>query len=121
MSTINTGVYRIRNNKTGRCWYGSTKVHFKPRFDMHIKDLNNNVHDNIELQDDWNKYGGKWFIFKVLHRITDGDTMLAVENSYKAKEREKITIPLPRKNAGYLNINSLMGSLKERYKEGTHY
>lgn len=41
-------------------------MHIQKRWKQHKKELNNNEHDNMFLQRDWNRYGEENFIFEVV-------------------------------------------------------
>lgn len=58
-------VYQIRNTETEQIYIGSAK-NFKDRKRRHIGELKSNKHINPKLQNSWNKYGEKCFVFSVL-------------------------------------------------------
>jgi group I intron endonuclease len=60
------GIYAITNAINGKRYIGSSKD-IKQRFADHKKDLNNNIHHNRKLQEDWNKYGETYFSFDLLY------------------------------------------------------
>ena len=60
-----SGIYRIRNAKTGRSYIGSA-VCFRKRWASHRLHLNRGDHDNRALQNAWNKYGPNAFVFEVI-------------------------------------------------------
>lgn len=59
------GVYKIRNEATGRCYIGSAVV-FKRRLSDHRKMLERGDHPNRYLQSAWAKYGAKEFTFSIV-------------------------------------------------------
>lgn len=65
------GIYQIRNLSNGMIYVGQTRGRFQKRFWLHQWKLRNNTHDNIFLQDDWNKYGEENFVFEVVEAIAD--------------------------------------------------
>lgn len=69
------GVYQIRNLKNGKVYIGSTSVNFKQRFEHHYYCLSNNKHKNRYLQNAWNKYGEKNFIFEILLICSKEETL----------------------------------------------
>lgn len=60
-----SGIYRIINFKTGKCYVGSAINLYRRRID-HIKELRANKHKNDYFQNSWNAYGEINFIFEVL-------------------------------------------------------
>jgi group I intron endonuclease len=69
MKQSETGVYYILNELNGKCYVGSTADDFITRWNRHKRDLKNDKHDNQHLQNAWNKYGAKNFIFVVLEIV----------------------------------------------------
>lgn len=63
------GVYRILNKLNGRVYIGSTS-RFKDRARKHINDLKANRHQNMFMQNDFNKCGEDCFVFEVIEVIT---------------------------------------------------
>jgi len=61
-----TGIYRIKNMITGKCYVGQSKIDIEGRWKTHIRELRNNKHLNNKLQNTWNKYGEENFIFGVI-------------------------------------------------------
>ena len=60
-----TGVYIIKNLKNEKVYVGQS-VDIKSRWRTHKRELNNNSHKNIKLQNAWNKYGRDNFSFEVI-------------------------------------------------------
>lgn len=58
-------IYIIINTKNKKFYIGQT-VNFRQRRNLHVSQLNRNIHDNQHLQNAWNKHGSKYFVFKVL-------------------------------------------------------
>jgi group I intron endonuclease len=56
------GVYLLKNTVNEKVYIGSS-VNVASRIQNHIKSLRENTHINPELQNFWNKYGEKSFIF----------------------------------------------------------
>lgn len=63
-----SGIYMITNMVTGKFYIGSTKS-FRQRFMDHRKNLRRRIHDSIYLQNSWDKYGEKKFIFSKLELV----------------------------------------------------
>jgi group I intron endonuclease len=64
-----SGIYRIRNKITGKCYVGSS-VDVHHRWKHHINFLNKNKHDNKHLQHAWNKYGESCFEFEISEQVS---------------------------------------------------
>ena len=62
--TKNSGIYLIRNIKNGKFYIGSA-VNFKSRWRNHRHKLRLNRHENLHLQNAWNKCGEQLFIFEI--------------------------------------------------------
>lgn len=62
---FSTGIYEIKNLKTGTRYIGSTND-FKKRQTKHFKDLRTGKHVNSHLQADFNAYGEENFKFSIL-------------------------------------------------------
>jgi len=62
---LNCGIYQIRNIITGVCYSGQS-IHLKQRPGEHWRKLKNNKHDNIYLQNSYNKHGREFFVFEIL-------------------------------------------------------
>lgn len=75
-----TGVYEILNIVDGKYYIGSS-VDIENRFKAHIKELDNNTHNNQHLQNAWNKYGKECFEFNVLE-IVPSDNLREREDYY---------------------------------------
>lgn len=73
-----TGVYRILNIENDKEYIGSTSYSFIERWQRHIRDLKQNKHSNLYLQNAWNKYGELAFNFQILS-ILDKDQCLKEE------------------------------------------
>ncbi len=65
---IKSGIYKIVNKVTGKCYVGSA-VNFEKRFTRHSGYLNNGNHHSIKLQNSWNKYGSKNFQFIIIEFV----------------------------------------------------
>jgi group I intron endonuclease len=63
---MKTGIYQIKNVKTGDIYIGSTRNAFKIRKYQHFSKLRQNKHDSPVLQNSWNKYGKHKFIFEII-------------------------------------------------------
>lgn len=64
------GVYKITNVINGMFYIGSSN-NIEYRWKCHIRDLKNNRHVNSHLQNAWNKYGEKNFVFSILEECDE--------------------------------------------------
>jgi len=64
------GVYLIRNKVNNKVYIGSS-INIKRRWRDHIYELSRNRHNNIHLQNAWNKYGKDNFEFVILEEVED--------------------------------------------------
>ncbi|MDH0188195.1 NUMOD3 domain-containing DNA-binding protein [Stenotrophomonas sp. GD03993] len=72
---IVSGIYRIRNLITGRCYIGSS-WNVRKRFGDHQRDLQKNRHHSRFLQRSWNKHGPGSFSFELLIMCAVKDLLL---------------------------------------------
>jgi group I intron endonuclease len=84
MSNYRTGIYKITNTVTGKIYIGSS-VRIDRRFNSHKSQLNGNYHVNNYLQNAWNKYGHKSFIFERIENVKDKSLLLEREQYYLDK------------------------------------
>ena len=79
---MESGIYRILNTVTGKCYVGSTK-NFKKRWKQHCKTLKNGLHSSIKLQRSYDKHGKNAFTFEILERMPyEKDVIIEAENTY---------------------------------------
>lgn len=64
-STKNIGIYSIMNKLNNKIYIGQS-VDINKRFIKHRTLLNNNKHNNLHLQQAWNKYGENNFEFSII-------------------------------------------------------
>lgn len=76
------GVYSIVNTVTSTIYIGSTADSFKTRWRGHRKELRANRHNNVYLQNSWNKYGENAFVFSVLEYVDLAINVLPKEQHY---------------------------------------
>lgn len=69
------GIYMIVNIVNNHRYIGSS-VNIKRRLEVHRANLRHNRHDNLHLQNAWNKYGENNFIFSVLERCSKDDRFI---------------------------------------------
>lgn len=58
-------IYLLRNTKNGKVYVGRTSK-FEERKKLHINNLRANRHPNKMLQEDFDKYGEKAFVFQAV-------------------------------------------------------
>ena len=64
------GIYRIKNLKNKKCYYGSSK-NIEKRWRTHSNNLKNGKHHNIHLQRSWDKYGEDNFVFELVEECNE--------------------------------------------------
>ena len=74
-------IYRIICLINNKIYIGSS-VDYKSRKRAHLNDLKRNGHHSITLQRAWNKYGKDNFIFEIIERIVDVNSILEREQYY---------------------------------------
>ena len=67
---MTSGIYRIRNNRTGKEYIGQSK-NIEQRFKQHQNQLKNRKHTNKELQADYNR--GHPFSYDIIKRSSSSD------------------------------------------------
>ena len=72
------GIYEIRNTANGAIYVGQS-VDTKKRMQGA---LNGNRHANKRLQQDWNTYGSRAFIFKHIETVYKGSRLLIREHDW---------------------------------------
>lgn len=86
---MNTGVYKIQNNHTGRLYIGSS-CNIRHRLQRHKYKLKNNNHENQALQNAWNFYDADSFSFQPI-LICSVENLIMYEqliiDSYKANKK----------------------------------
>lgn len=81
------GIYKITNKVNGKIYVGQS-VNIKQRWAEHKANLRNNKHENLYLQNAWNKYGEENFSFEIIEKcnqdeLDDKETFWISEcNSY---------------------------------------
>jgi group I intron endonuclease len=78
-----SGIYKIINKTNGKYYVGSSN-NIKKRFYDHKRRLNKNVHNNLKLQNAWNKYSS--WIFSIIEIIEPND-LLIIEQKYLDKAK----------------------------------
>jgi len=68
------GVYAIRNTVSGRVYVGSSQ-NIQRRWNAHRHQLRQGTHHAVILQRSWERHGEAAFVFVILERVDDLDTM----------------------------------------------
>lgn len=74
-------IYAILNLKNQKLYIGSTS-NFSRRKKEHLNELKANKHHSIKLQNAWNKYSEKDFIFIILEKLSEEDNLKSKEQYY---------------------------------------
>jgi group I intron endonuclease len=77
----NSGIYIIKNLITNFVYVGSTN-NFRIRKAVHIRDLKDNKHHCIHLQNAWNKYGENNFKIELIQYIENESFLIPFEQVY---------------------------------------
>ena len=78
----NYGIYGIRNKINDKVYVGQTGERFLRRYWHHQWKLRDNSHDNMYLQNAWNKYGEDNFEYVVLESVEDSSLLDELEIKY---------------------------------------
>ncbi len=68
------GVFQIKNKKNGKLYIGSAK-NLPGKLNSHNFQLKNNLHNNRELQKEFNEIGAEGFSFDILDRLEPRDDL----------------------------------------------
>lgn len=79
-----SGIYRIRNTRTGVVYIGSTSC-FIRRFHSHNQHLLESRHHNYLLQAAYKKNGAESFVFQIIKLVPDKTQLLKEEAKALAK------------------------------------
>lgn len=75
-----SGIYKITNTLTNKCYVGSAK-NFDTRWKRHFRDLNNGNHSSIKLQRSFDKHGESVFVPEILEELPyEKDIIIEREN-----------------------------------------
>lgn len=81
MAKIVSGIYEIRNTTNGHRYIGSS-VNIKQRWTDHKKRLKRGDHHCSHLQNAWNKYGRRVFVFTLIETVVDTGMLIEREQYY---------------------------------------
>jgi group I intron endonuclease len=83
-------IYEILNTSSNRVYIGQTiRGIVKIRWNDHVWKLNNNIHSNKYLQEDWNKFGKNIFKFNVIKKCESEDELDNLEKLYIKEYKNK--------------------------------
>lgn len=74
-------IYLLRNTENGKVYVGRTSK-FSSRKKLHINNLRANRHPNTMLQEDFNKYGEKAFVFQPIFETKQNLTNTHLEQAF---------------------------------------
>lgn len=81
---MSMGIYCITNSANGKSYIGKSND-IDRRRTQHFSALENNEHDNEEMQRDYNKYGNDCFEFSILETVDDEYKLDYIEDYYIKK------------------------------------
>jgi len=76
-----SGIYKITNIANNKSYIGSS-INIHKRKISHLNTLRNKKHRNIKLQNAFNKYGEKCFIFSVVEIVENINDLIKTEQKY---------------------------------------
>jgi len=75
-------IYSIQNSVNNKRYVGQTTQNPDKRKRKHFETLRKNKHDNLHLQNSFNKYGESVFVFTTLNYATNRETLDKLEKKY---------------------------------------
>lgn len=108
------GIYKITNIKTNTIYIGSS-IDLNRRKSEHFSKLRRAVHNNVYMQNSFNKYGEHNFIFEILEYTTE-DRLLELEQLYLDTNLLKNTKLFNLTNKADCNRNQPKGNNSPRSK-----
>ena len=95
MKEIIAGIYSITSKHNGKVYIGSS-VNIYKRWDQHKKQLKQNKHGNLYLQNHFNKYGEQDLVYSIVEIVTEitnlKEILLIAEQSYLDKTVNRFNI-----------------------------
>jgi len=97
---VTSGVYCIRNKSNNKLYIGSTinmsGGGIKARLRNHIRQLNKGCHNNIDLQEDWNKYDRSHFLIYckacLMNETRDTEEQLIRQQTIKTLYNKSLSV-----------------------------
>jgi group I intron endonuclease len=121
----NCGIYKI-TNIINNCYYIGSSINIKRRWKEHVNMLTKNKHNNVLLQNSWNKYSEKSFKFEVIELTNDRNKLIELEQKYLDElifkpRNEYFNICLVAGNLlGFKHSNETKAKMSESNKGKTH-
>lgn len=116
-------IYKIEFKNVDRFYIGSTN-HKSRRKGQHLYQLRRDCHSNPKLQNYFNKYGEKNFVFKPIETILDPDDVEYIEereqkylNKYFAQEYINSDFQDKRFDDLLLNVNPEVGAMRAHWDD----
>jgi len=78
---IKNVIYLIKNSVNGKIYIGSA-VNYNVRRIRHLSELRCQRHHSNHLQNSFNKYGEKCFVFEILEIVSDKDKLIETEQKW---------------------------------------
>ena len=110
-NNIKSGIYAIINTVNGKRYIGSA-VNLRKRKAQHKLNLNKGIHQNIILQNAWNKHGSDNFIFVVLEYCSS-DTLLKKEQHHIDTKADYNICPTAGNTLGMKHTEEAKEKIKE--------
>lgn len=111
-------IYQIQNIVNSKVYIGST-IHFKKRIKEHTALLTKGIHHARKLQNSWNKYGAKAFVFEILEEcplkelIPKEQYWIDLKDSYYKGFNSR---PIAESNRGYKQTEAVRRAKSEATK-----
>lgn len=119
------GVYLLTNLVNNKIYIGSTGDSFKTRWKRHHQKLKSGTHNNVYLQNAYNKYGDDNFEFSILEITDTRDIALDREqfylDFYKSYDKVigyNIEIKVDKSEISEETKSKISNTLKEKYNSG---
>lgn len=74
-------IYTITCKNNGKIYYGRSQE-FEKRTRAHLNMLRSNTHNNLYMQEDFNKYGENSFVFEIIHEYDNIQKSIEIEQQY---------------------------------------
>jgi group I intron endonuclease len=98
------GIYAIRQISTGRVYVGSS-VNIKKRWQVHLRQLDSDIHHSVFLQRSWNKSGSSDFAFEILEQCSK-EQLIERENFHMKVNLHKLLNSNKRASLGFSGVHS---------------
>lgn len=109
-------IYQIKNILNDFVYVGST-TNFKKRKQRHLRELKNNKHHSIFLQEAFNKYGEDNFKFDILFEFDNKEDMLSKELSLLQDLTNKYNISKHSTCGDLISYHPNIDQIKQKHSE----